>query len=152
MSVKLGLLALLDEQPSYGYQLHVAFKERTGETWPLNIGQVYTTLQRQQQRPDHERVRVALKVDEAHLVINESFADALATLRSAGLEVVAAWQYGEQIQDPKIRAGMLSVKVEPCPSRLSTSMWPPSNRASRWLIARPSPVPLWDRVALLSTW
>jgi DNA-binding PadR family transcriptional regulator len=46
MSVKLGLLALLDEQPMYGYQLHATFRERTGETWPLNIGQVYTTLQR----------------------------------------------------------------------------------------------------------
>jgi DNA-binding PadR family transcriptional regulator len=46
VSVKLGLLALLDEQPMYGYQLHTTFRERTGDTWPLNIGQVYTTLQR----------------------------------------------------------------------------------------------------------
>jgi DNA-binding PadR family transcriptional regulator len=46
MSVRMGLLALLDESPRYGYQLHTAFKERTGDTWPLNIGQVYTTLAR----------------------------------------------------------------------------------------------------------
>ena len=46
MSVKLGLLALLDEGPMYGYQLHTTFKERTGDTWPLNIGQIYTTLAR----------------------------------------------------------------------------------------------------------
>jgi DNA-binding PadR family transcriptional regulator len=46
MSVRLGLLALLDDGPMYGYQLHTAFKERTGDTWPLNIGQVYTTLAR----------------------------------------------------------------------------------------------------------
>ena len=46
MSVRLGLLALLDEQPRHGYQLHAQFKERTGDTWPLNIGQVYTTLAR----------------------------------------------------------------------------------------------------------
>src|SRR3954462_7147438 len=46
MSVKLGLLALLDEQPMYGYQLHSTFKERTGDTWPLNIGQIYTTIAR----------------------------------------------------------------------------------------------------------
>jgi hypothetical protein len=78
----------------------------------LNI--LYGTLQRQQQRPEAERVRVALKVDEAHLILNESFADALATLRSAGLEVVAAWQYGEQIQDPKIRAGMMSLLRQRC--------------------------------------
>jgi hypothetical protein len=75
---------------------------------------LYGALQRQQQLPERERVRVALKVDEAHLVLNESFADAMATLRSGGLEVVAAWQYGEQIQDPKIRAGMLSLLRQRC--------------------------------------
>ena len=78
------------------------------------LNNLYGTLQRQQQLPEHERVRVALKVDEAHLVLNESFADALATLRSGGLEVVAAWQYGEQIQDPKIRAGMMSLLRQRC--------------------------------------
>ncbi len=30
----------------YGYGLRVAFEESTGGTWPLNIGQVYTTLSR----------------------------------------------------------------------------------------------------------
>lgn len=30
----------------YGYQLRAEFEQRTGETWPLNIGQVYTTLAR----------------------------------------------------------------------------------------------------------
>ena len=30
----------------YGYQLRSAFEESTGGTWPLNIGQVYTTLSR----------------------------------------------------------------------------------------------------------
>ena len=30
----------------YGYQLRAAFEETTGGTWPLNIGQVYTTLAR----------------------------------------------------------------------------------------------------------
>lgn len=46
MSVKHGLLALLSESPMYGAQLRSQFEERTGETWPLNIGQVYTTLTR----------------------------------------------------------------------------------------------------------
>src|SRR4051794_18973836 len=46
MTVRLGLLALLDAGPMYGYQLHTSFKERTGDTWPLNIGQIYTTLAR----------------------------------------------------------------------------------------------------------
>jgi hypothetical protein len=78
------------------------------------LNMLYGTLQRQQQLPEEERVRVALKVDEAHLILNESFADALATLRSGGLEVVAAWQYGRQIQDEKIRAGMMSLLRQRC--------------------------------------
>ncbi|MDX8054385.1 PadR family transcriptional regulator [Lentzea sp. BCCO 10_0798] len=46
MSVKHGLLALLERGPMYGYQLRAAFDSATGGTWPLNIGQVYTTLSR----------------------------------------------------------------------------------------------------------
>lgn len=46
MSVKLALLALLEQGPMYGYQLRTEFEERTGATWPLNVGQVYTTLAR----------------------------------------------------------------------------------------------------------
>ncbi len=30
----------------YGYQLRAAFEEAVGGTWPLDIGQVYTTLSR----------------------------------------------------------------------------------------------------------
>ena len=48
MSVRQSLLALLDLQPMYGYQLRSEFEARTGSTWPLNIGQVYTTLGRLQ--------------------------------------------------------------------------------------------------------
>jgi DNA-binding PadR family transcriptional regulator len=39
-------LALLSEGPKYGLQLGQEFEARTGEVWPLNMGQVYTTLQR----------------------------------------------------------------------------------------------------------
>jgi len=46
MSVRQGLLALLARQPMYGYQLKTAFESETGNVWPLNIGQVYTTLSR----------------------------------------------------------------------------------------------------------
>jgi DNA-binding PadR family transcriptional regulator len=46
MSIRYGLLALLERGPMYGYQLRAAFEEATGGTWPLNIGQVYTTLSR----------------------------------------------------------------------------------------------------------
>ena len=46
MSIKHGLLALLRVEPKYGYQLRGEFEAATGSTWPLNIGQVYTTLTR----------------------------------------------------------------------------------------------------------
>ena len=46
MSVRYALLALLAEGPKYGLQLREEFEARTGEVWPLNVGQVYTTLQR----------------------------------------------------------------------------------------------------------
>ena len=46
MSVPHALLALLSEGPKYGLRLQSEFESRTGEAWPLNVGQVYTTLQR----------------------------------------------------------------------------------------------------------
>jgi DNA-binding PadR family transcriptional regulator len=46
MSIRQGLLALLAQQPMYGAQLRSEFEARTGATWPLNVGQVYSTLQR----------------------------------------------------------------------------------------------------------
>ena len=46
MSVPHALLALLSEGPKYGLRLQNEFESRTGEVWPLNVGQVYTTLQR----------------------------------------------------------------------------------------------------------
>lgn len=46
MGVREGLLALLARGPRHGYQLKLEFEQATGEVWPVNIGQVYTTLQR----------------------------------------------------------------------------------------------------------
>lgn len=46
MSVKHAILALLSTGPKYGLQLKQEFEATTGDVWPLNVGQVYTTLQR----------------------------------------------------------------------------------------------------------
>ena len=46
MSVRQSLLAILDQGPCYGYQLRAEFDRRTGATWPLNVGQIYSTLDR----------------------------------------------------------------------------------------------------------
>jgi DNA-binding PadR family transcriptional regulator len=46
VSVPHALLALLSDGPKHGLRLQHEFQARTGEVWPLNVGQVYTTLQR----------------------------------------------------------------------------------------------------------
>ena len=46
MSVRHSLLALLADHPTHGYGLKSAFESSTAGTWPLNVGQVYTTLGR----------------------------------------------------------------------------------------------------------
>ncbi len=46
MSIRHALLSLLVEEPKYGLRLREEFEARTGEVWPLNVGQVYSTLKR----------------------------------------------------------------------------------------------------------
>lgn len=48
MSVGMSLLSILGEGPTYGLRLKNEFEARTGGVWPLNVGQVYTTLARLQ--------------------------------------------------------------------------------------------------------
>lgn len=46
MSIKFALLSLLEEEPRAVAQLRSTFEERTSSTWPINVGQVYQTIQR----------------------------------------------------------------------------------------------------------
>lgn len=46
MSVKHSLLALLYEKSRHGYELKTGFEALVQGMWPLNAGQVYTTLDR----------------------------------------------------------------------------------------------------------
>jgi hypothetical protein len=70
----------------------------------LLVGMLDAALGRQQDLvPADRRVSVALKVDEAPLVLNRGFAETLALKRSAGLETVACWQTDSQWTDREIR-------------------------------------------------
>jgi DNA-binding PadR family transcriptional regulator len=79
MSVKHALLSLLEQQPMYGYQLRQEFESRTGGTWPLNVGQVYTTLTRLER---DQLVETAGEDDEGHVRWR---------LTPAGRDEVATW-------------------------------------------------------------
>ncbi|MFL5797542.1 MAG: PadR family transcriptional regulator [Actinomycetota bacterium] len=46
MSLAMSLLAILEDRPMYGLELKNEFESRTGWVWPVNVGQVYSTLGR----------------------------------------------------------------------------------------------------------
>jgi DNA-binding PadR family transcriptional regulator len=46
MSVKASILAVLTMGDCHGYQLRQEIESRTGGTWNINVGQIYTTLDR----------------------------------------------------------------------------------------------------------
>ncbi|GHH05204.1 PadR family transcriptional regulator [Streptomyces lanatus] len=79
MSIRHGLLALLEPGPRYGSRLRTEFQARTGGTWPLNIGQVYTTLG----RLERDGMVVQDGADEA--------GRALYALTEAGRAELRAW-------------------------------------------------------------
>lgn len=79
MSVRQSLLAILDQGPCYGYQLRSEFDRRTGGTWPLNVGQIYQTLERL------ERDGLVAKGDSDHE------GRAYYEITDAGRESVASW-------------------------------------------------------------
>lgn len=81
MSIRNGLLALLEQGPQYGYQLRAEFEARTGSTWPLNVGQVYTTLSRL------ERDGLVEPAEHAHADGNH----AVYRITDAGCTEVHAW-------------------------------------------------------------
>jgi hypothetical protein len=70
----------------------------------LLVGMLDASLARQQDLLQaHERVTVALKIDEAPLVLNRGFTETMALKRSAGLETVACWQTDAQWVDREVR-------------------------------------------------
>jgi hypothetical protein len=70
----------------------------------LLVGMLDAALARQQDLvSEQQRVAVALKVDEAPLVLNRGFAETMALKRSAGLETVACWQSESQWTEREVR-------------------------------------------------
>lgn len=88
MSVRQSLLAILDQGPCYGYQLRSEFDRRTGSTWPLNVGQIYNTLERLERDDLVERGDAD---DKGHVYWQ---------ITDAGSAEVASW-----LSSPVVRSG-----------------------------------------------
>jgi len=84
MSVRQSLLAILDQGPCYGYQLRSEFDRRTGSTWPLNVGQIYNTLDRLARDGLVEKL-------EANYAGAESTSQVHFRITEAGRSEVAGW-------------------------------------------------------------
>ncbi|QFY09218.1 PadR family transcriptional regulator [Nonomuraea phyllanthi] len=92
MPVRHGLLALLSGGPRHGYQLRLEFEASTGATWPLNIGQVYTTLSRLER---DGLVAPAAESDEQGRVVY--------TITDAGREEMERWFSTPVVQSDRPR-------------------------------------------------
>lgn len=102
MSVKHSLLALLSEGPRYGAALRSTFEERTGGTWPLNVGQVYTTLGRLE--------RDGLVVREDASAEDEDTATIRYAATPAGLAEVDRW-WAEPVDRASAPRQELAIKL-----------------------------------------
>jgi DNA-binding PadR family transcriptional regulator len=89
MAVREGLLALLDEGPRYGYQLKTRFEGATGGVWPLNVGQVYTTLDRLER--------------DGLIATAEHDGQKSYAITAAGREELGAWWEAVPVDDPPPR-------------------------------------------------
>lgn len=107
MSIRHSLLALLSVKPHYGQQLKAEFEVRTGEVWPLNVGQVYTTLDRL----------------ERDGLVEATAADAATPLRpyritDAGRAELAGWFRADRSPEPPprnelIMKVMIAASIDP---------------------------------------
>lgn len=98
MSVPKAFLALLSERPMNGNQLKTEFETRTGATWPLNVGQAYTTLQRLE--------RDAL-VESA---LEDAGGSEVYRVTDAGVQAVAAW-WGSPVERSRPARDELAIKL-----------------------------------------
>lgn len=84
MTIKHALLALLSLGPSTTYALRRDFEESSGSAWPLNVGQVHTTLARLERDGLVARLEPQPSLDGSS--VTEPF-----EITAAGREQLARW-------------------------------------------------------------
>src|SRR5215212_10710557 len=93
MAVRVGLLALLQDGPRHGYQLKSGFEAATGGVWSLNVGQVYTTLDRLQR--------------DGLVAVDETTAGKRYSLTRSGRAELGGWWEAVPVDDPPPRDELL---------------------------------------------
>lgn len=78
MGLKEGLLCLLATGDSHGYELKTELEATTGDTWQINVGQIYTTLQ----RLERDGLVVHANIENGRVVY---------TLTETGRRAASAW-------------------------------------------------------------
>lgn len=89
MSVRMGLLALLEEGPAHGYHLKGAFEARTGGVWTVNVGQVYTTLDRLER--------------DGLVLVQEAQGQKTYSITADGTQALGEWWEAVPLDDPPPR-------------------------------------------------
>ena len=82
-------MALLADEPRHGYQLKTSFEAATGGVWTLNVGQVYTTLDRLER--------------DGLVSVDESGEQKRYSLTADGREALGAWWKTVPVDDPPPR-------------------------------------------------
>ncbi|MCP3918481.1 MAG: PadR family transcriptional regulator [bacterium] len=98
MPVRNSLLAILAAHPAHGYGLKSSFEQTTARAWPLNVGQVYSTLAR---------------LERDGLVEPEGTSDGSRQtwrITAAGREALGEWYAEPVVNDPPSR-DELAIKV-----------------------------------------
>ena len=97
MSIRYSLLAILDAGPRYGYALKSEFEAATGNVWPLNVGQVYSTLSR-------------LERDGLVLVAEDDDGQKTYRISDAGRQDLGRW-YGTPVVREVVPRQELAIKL-----------------------------------------
>lgn len=108
MSVRQSLLAILDQGPCYGYQLRSEFDRRTGSTWPLNVGQIYNTLDRLER--DGLVEKAELDDDDVEAPGDAASGQIYYRITDAGRVEVAGW-LGSAVERSAATRDELAIKL-----------------------------------------
>ena len=109
MSVRMALLAILCDSPQHGYELRGEFEARTGSVWPLNVGQVYSTLQRLER---DGLVTAAAPTSDGHVIHD---------VTNAGRAAATAWFTDPIVRDVIARQRVSSMRALRDVTRLKPS-------------------------------